>query len=133
MSSDTTAPAGPATGDLFPLEAKPADFYSQKFRVIPVIGTAMNPTLRGGLDWAMIRPVDSYQGEGIYVIGNAVGHDFYRAESTLDRTKRIRLWRDNKIFGEDFVTKAWFDEHVLAIVVADVKVRDPRWLCEVSA
>lgn len=77
--------------DLFPVEAKPEAFYSNKLRVVRVLGDGMAPTLRGGVDWALIRPIDHYVGEGVYLVGRPTGSDFYRAASTLDGKRTIRL------------------------------------------
>lgn len=107
--------------DLFPVEAKPEAFYSSKLRIEKVIGDGMNPTLNGGLDFALVRPVDRYIGEGIYLLGTPLGKDFYRVQGA--GRGKILLMRDNKHYSDQIISDAKFDEYVLAIVVADIKVR----------
>lgn len=118
--------------DLFPIEAKPEAFYSTKLRFVAVQGDSMNPTLMGGRDFALIHPINRYVGEGIYLINTPLGEDFWRVASTLDQSKRLKTWRDNDRYGERLVTREFFEENVLAIVVADVKVRDSRMLREAT-
>lgn len=47
----------------FPVVA-PEEVLSDRFRVHAVNGDAMEPTLRGGRDYALLAPVAAYQGEG---------------------------------------------------------------------
>ncbi|PYE89628.1 S24 family peptidase [Phyllobacterium leguminum] len=101
---------------------------SPVFRVVPVLGDAMYPTLRGDHDYVLMKPVTKYAGEGIYVLDNGIGIDFYRAESTMDETRQIRLFRDNPAYRDRFMTIAQFEARVLGIVVADIKVRNGRLL-----
>lgn len=109
--------------DLFPSKVNESAFRSGRLRTHKVLGDGMSPTLRSNHDFVLIKPVDHYVGEGIYLVGSPLGQDFYRTQG-IGRGQ-IRLARDNKHYEDQIVPAAWFDEHVLAIVVADIKVRHP--------
>ncbi|WGD31875.1 hypothetical protein AncyloWKF20_08665 [Ancylobacter sp. WKF20] len=89
----------------------------------------MEPTLRGGWDYVLVRACTQYEGEGIYLVGNSFGSwDLRRASNVLAGKGQIRLTVDNRHYGERLVSADWFDENVLAVVVADVKIREQRLL-----
>ncbi len=99
------------------------DLASPRVRLVRVVGDGMEPTLRPHLDFALCRPVHSYQGEGIYLLSDAMGGEtFYRVDALCGR---VRLLLDNPHYRGGEVTPAEFNERVLAIVLADVRGRVP--------
>ncbi|PRD42088.1 hypothetical protein C5748_18205 [Phyllobacterium phragmitis] len=107
----------------------PADvLQSPELRVVPVIGDSMHPTFRGDHDYALIRPVSGYVGEGIYVLECGFGIELFRVESTLGGSRQLRLSRDNPAYLDQFRSIEQFESHVLGIVVADIKVRNCQLL-----
>ncbi|WP_428028803.1 hypothetical protein [Ancylobacter sp.] len=122
MSSDLFGQAVPATALLSPqlrLEIVPSD--------------AMEPTLRSQWDHVLVRPCTRYEGEGIYLLQDVFGgRKLTRASSVLGGPGHILLHVDNKHYGEHLVPREAFEDNVLAIVVADVKVRDARLLSQVQ-
>ena len=105
------------------------DLASPRVRVVRVIGDGMEPTLRPRLDFALCRPVHSYQGEGIYLLsGELGGETFYRVDALCGR---VRLLLDNPLYrgGGGEITPDEFNSRVLAIVLADIRGRVPveRW------
>jgi len=101
-----------------------------KFRVHAVIGDSMEPTLRGGRDYALISPVSSYSGEGIYLIDTRVGVDLFRVTNAFDGKGGLCLSKENERYGSHTIDRERFNETVLGIVVADIKPRDERFLQE---
>lgn len=107
--------------DLFPVTIAPEAIYSDRLRIEPIIGDSMAPRLRSGVDFVLIKPVDSYQGEGTYLWSDGVGKSFCNVHSVLGG--KLRLWHENKLYSEHFLTREEFAEICLGIVVADVAVR----------
>ncbi|WP_274845121.1 hypothetical protein [Sinorhizobium meliloti] len=103
---------------------------SDRFRVHAVIGDSMEPALRGGRDYALISPVSSYSGEGIYLIDTAFGVDLFRVTSTFDGAGGLCLSKENQRYRSHSISREQFNETVLGIVVADIKPRDERFLGE---
>ena len=104
------------------------DLASPRVRIVPVVGDGMEPTLRPR-DFALCRPVQGYQGEGIYLLSDLVGGEtFYRVDSGAARG-RVRLLLDNPYYQGGEVDRADFEQRVQAIVVADIRTRVPveRW------
>lgn len=118
------------TGDLFGHSVCPEDLLSRRLRLEMVPGDSMEPTLRSRWDFVLVRPVSTYEGEGIYLVSDDFGSwKITRASNTLGGEKgHILLYVDNKRYGERLVSREWFDENALGIVVADVKVRDHQLL-----
>lgn len=114
--------------DLFAIEAKPETFYAGGLRIQRVEGDGMTPTLIGGRDFVLIRPVHRYVGEGVYLVADGVASQLYRVQS--NGAGGIRLLRDNAAYSGHELTRERFEEDVLGIVVADVKVRSERLLYE---
>ncbi|MDX0615131.1 hypothetical protein GOD03_11610 [Sinorhizobium medicae] len=113
--------------------ALPAErVLSDRFRVHAVKGDGMFPLLRGDRDYVLVAPIDTYRGEGIYLLGNGVGEDLYRVSSALDGKRGLRLSRENERYQEHVVSIEQFESGVLAIVVADIKVREERFLREAA-
>lgn len=109
--------------------AIPADkVFSDRFRVHPVEGDRMSPTLKPFRDYVLIAPVDHYEGEGIYLVFDGFTPQLYRVSSTLDRSRPLCLSGDNDRYQDHHFSAEQFNEHVLGIVVADIKVRDERHL-----
>lgn len=115
--------------DLFPVSAAPEAIYSDALRMEPVIGDGMFPRLREGFDFVLVKPVDRYVGEGTYVRFNGIGPELVCVQNMLDR---LRLYRENPHYSDHYCSKQQFDDSVLAIVVADIKVRDQRFLSQGS-
>ncbi|MGZ2478008.1 hypothetical protein [Sinorhizobium medicae] len=103
---------------------------SGRFRVHAVIGDSMEPALRGGRDYALVSPVTSYSGEGIYLIETGVGVDLFRVTSTFDGAGGLCLSKENQRYRSQSISREQFNETVLGIVVADIKPRDERFLGE---
>lgn len=118
--NDMFAPALPAESVL-----------SDRLRVHPVIGDRMCDTLRSGYDYVLLAPVDGYSGEGIYLVFDGIGLDLFRVSPTGNR--QLRLSGDNKHYKDHIWTLDLFNEHVLGIVVADIKVRDEHHLRKMMA
>ncbi|WP_234896883.1 hypothetical protein [Sinorhizobium meliloti] len=103
---------------------------SGRFRVHAVIGDSMEPALRGGRDYALVSPVTSYNGEGIYLIDTGLGVDLFRVTSTFDGAGGLCLSKENQRYRSQSISREQFNETVLGIVVADIKPRDERFLGE---
>lgn len=114
-------------GDLFAPTIPPENVMSGRFRVFPIIGDAMEPLYRGSRDYALIAPVNTYQGDGIYLVDAGGGMDLFRVSTTL---RGLRLSRENPLYEPCEVGRDVFDERVMGIVVADIRARDERFLRE---
>lgn len=112
--------------DLFP-EIVPAEAVrSDRLRILPVDSDAMEPTL-GARDFVLVAPVDRFAFDGLYVLDDRIGTSVVRARRRIGG--EIVISRDNPLYDQGTVmTQAAFDEIVLAVVVADVKVRAPHLL-----
>jgi len=116
--------------DLFPPPALGREaFASPRLAVVPIKGDAMAPTLRGDWDYVLAAPVKSFLYDSLYVVDFAGVPTVFRAQGR--GPLMISLIRDNERYGStpaarsDDVPREWFNEHVLGIVVCDLKVRDP--------
>ncbi|WP_085033909.1 hypothetical protein [Ensifer aridi] len=111
--------------------ALPAErVLSDRLRVHAVKGDGMFPLLRGDRDYVLVAPIHAYSGDGIYLVDNGVGEDLYRVSSAWDGKKSLKLSRENERYQDHIVSIEQFEAGVLAIVVADIKVRDERFLRE---
>ncbi|PDT47470.1 hypothetical protein CO661_12070 [Sinorhizobium fredii] len=111
------------------LTSAPAEaVLSSRFRVHPVLGDAMEPTLRGGRDYVLLAPVTSYEGEGVYLLDIGPGVDLFRVSNAFDGSGGLRLTRENPLYGGSTVGREQFNEVVVGIVVADIRARDERFL-----
>lgn len=103
---------------------------SSRLRVRMVDGDGLEPELKSRRDYVLIDPVDSYCGEGIYLLDVGAGPVLYRVQWAGGDNVMFRntnpLYRDNG----HVVSREKFDEVTLGIVVADIKVRDERVLRE---
>jgi phage repressor protein C with HTH and peptisase S24 domain len=118
--------------DLFPTNLPATALQSRRLRLVEVIGDGMEPTLRPR-DYAFCKPVHAYGGEGIYLLTDALGGEiFYRVDITLGTRAgaMARLMLDNQHYMGRMIPLEEFDARVLAIVVADVRVRSHRLLQE---
>ncbi|WP_037470670.1 hypothetical protein [Sinorhizobium fredii] len=103
------------------------NIFSSKFRVHPVTSDAMEPTLRSNRDYVLLAPVSSYVGEGVYAIFDGFGvPELFRV--TPEFGKGLRLFRDNKRYQEYVLTPEKFEEVVVAYIIAEIKVKDERFL-----
>jgi hypothetical protein len=117
--NDFFAPAIPA--NQLPLEA---------LRIHAVRGDGMFPLLRGNWDYVLVSPLHTYRGEGIYLLDYGVGEDLFRVSPAWDGKKSLSLSRENRVYQDHTISVGRFEECVLGIVVADIKVRDERMLRE---
>jgi phage repressor protein C with HTH and peptisase S24 domain len=97
-------------------------------RLLPIIGDGMEPTLKRG-DFALVTPVDDYDGEGMY----ALLHPGVGGEPAIYRVAYIgrsmfELMSDNPRYQRHEVSSKWFRSAVKAKVVAGVNVFDRRGL-----
>ncbi|MBI1234774.1 MAG: hypothetical protein GC208_09760 [Alphaproteobacteria bacterium] len=99
-------------------------------RIQQVLCDAMEPTYRRGRDYVMVLPVDRYQYPSIYVIELCGEPIIRRVERRLDG--RYEIMTDRKEYSNHFLTHQEFNDCVLGIVVADIKVRDERMIREVT-
>jgi phage repressor protein C with HTH and peptisase S24 domain len=106
----------------------PEEVLSSRFRVHAVTGDAMEPTLRGGRDYALLAPVTSYEGEGIYLVDIGGGTDLYRVTSAFDGAGGLLLSQEKSRGERHRLTREKFEALVVGIVVADIRVRDERFL-----
>lgn len=111
--------------DLFPIDVPTDAIFSDALRIDPVLGDGMFPRLREGFDFVLVKPVHGYVGEGTYVYHNGVGPELVCVQNMIDR---LRLFKENQRYSDHYCSKEQFDDSVLAIVVADIKVRDHRFL-----
>jgi hypothetical protein len=113
--------------DLIP-DIPPENVLSGRFRVHAVKGDAMEPTLRGGRDYALLAPVSQYTGEGIYLVHAGAGLDLFRVMNNMDGKGGLVLFQENRRDEKYHLPLDKFEELVTAIVVADIRTRDERFL-----
>ncbi len=113
----------PITGDLFPPQVPVEAFFSSALRVEPVIGDGMEPRLRGGHDFVLVKPTDRYLGEGTYLWSDGLGVGLVNVQ--FAGNNRVRLFYENVCYSDLLMDRDEFEECVLAIVVVDLKVRTP--------
>ncbi len=105
------------------------DLASPRVRIVRVIGDGMEPTLRPRLDFALCRPVHSYQGEGIYLLSDALGGEtFYRVDASAAGSGCCSTTRCTEAAAARSPRPS-STARVLAIVLADIRGRVPvdRW------
>lgn len=112
--------------DLFAPPVVPEAIYSDALRIEPVIGDSMSPRLRSGFDFVLVKPTDRYLGEGTYVWSDGIGASLINVQFT--GAGKVRLFHENAVYSDILMGKDEFEECVLAKVVADIKVRDHRFL-----
>jgi hypothetical protein len=108
----------------------PENVLSSRFRVHAVQTDSMEPTLRSGRDYALLAPVASYEGEGVYLVDIGTGVDLYRVSSSFDGAGGLRLSQENRRSRPQCLSRKQFDALVVGIVVADIRTRDERFLRE---
>lgn len=101
---------------------------SNAFRVHPIQGDGMEPTLRGGRDYVLTAPITTYEGEGIYLLDVGIGIDLFRVTTAFDGKGGLHLSRENERYQSHEISRERFEETVIGIVVADIRVRDDRFL-----
>ncbi|ASQ03627.1 hypothetical protein GHK38_03700 [Sinorhizobium meliloti] len=116
--------------DLFNPRIPPENLMSGRFRVHAVKSDTMEPVLRGGRDYALLAPVTAYQGEGIYLVDDGLSLDLYRVSNTLEKGGALCLSRENPRYGARTIGREEFNDRVVGIVVADIKVRCERFLAK---
>lgn len=113
--------------DLVP-HIPPEAVLSDRFRVHAVAGDAMEPSFRGGRDYALIAPVSNYEGEGVYLIDVGNGVELFRVANTFDGTGGLELSQERRGGRIHHLSRDKFDALVVGIVVADIRTRDERFL-----
>ncbi len=120
--------------DLIPRPIPPEAYQSSRLRIVLVDSDNMEPTLNKG-DCVMVLPVTQFEYDTIYAIDRGDGLiTVIRAYQALGGM--IRLQRDNELYQRsdtDLVDLDWFNEHVVGLVVADIKLRDPVALRKIQA
>ncbi|WP_037461320.1 hypothetical protein [Sinorhizobium fredii] len=103
---------------------------SDKLRVHLVDGDGMEPTLMNKRDYVLLAPVSQFVGDGVYAIVDALGViDLFRVQCIFDGKGSVMLFRDNKRYQTKHVLSVQeFEEVVAGYVVADIKVKDHRFL-----
>jgi hypothetical protein len=107
-------------------------FASRKLSVVPVLGDGMHPTLRGDWDYVLAAPTDKFVYDGLYVVEYGGGACIKRCRSL--GAGMIAMMNDNPAYGATAAERAddvpvdRFNEHVLGIVVCDLKVRDANMM-----
>lgn len=119
---------GLAMDDLFASAPVPEKVLSNRFRVHPVIGDAFEPSLKGGRDYVLTAPVTCYQGEGVYLVDAGLGIELYRVTNILGPNGDLMLSRENAIYLSHPIERAKFNDMVVGIVVADVRIRNEGFL-----
>ncbi len=103
------------------------NILSDKFRVHAVLSDGMEPSLRARRDFVVLAPISNYVGEGVYAIFDGYGvPELFRV--TPEFGKGLRLFRDNKRYQEYVLTIEKFEEVVVGFVIADINVKDERFL-----
>ncbi|THK35703.1 hypothetical protein EHS39_23735 [Ensifer sp. MPMI2T] len=112
---------------LIPARIPAENILSDRFRIHAVMGDAMEPTLRGNRDYALIAPVTQYCGEGLYLVDVGSGVDIFRVRNSFDGKGGLLLFQENR--QEEYpISLEEFEALVVGIVVADIKPRDERFL-----
>lgn len=102
---------------------------SSHLRVHMVDGDGMEPSLRSRRDYVLVAPIQGWVGDGVYLIDVHGGATLYRAQNILGGKIQIKL--DNPRYSSTFTfSREEFYEIALGIVVADIKVRDERFLVD---
>lgn len=114
--------------DLFASTIATEQMLSGRFRVHPVSGDGMEPTLRGGWDYVLLAPVTLYKGEGIYLVKVGDGLDLFRVSNTFDGSGGLLLSQENPRGDRHHLSRKDFDGMVVGLVVADIRMRDERFL-----
>jgi hypothetical protein len=101
---------------------------SDRFRVHPIVGDAWEPVLRGGRDYVLTAPVTSYEGEGVYLVDAGLGIELFRVTNILGLDGELLLSRENSAYRSHHMAREKFNDVVVGIVVADLRVRDERYI-----
>ena len=95
-------------------------------RYIPITGSHMAPTLRPS-DVVVVVPIDGFDYDSLYAIESFGEPVIYRCQNV---GTGIRISSDETLadgrpaYKGNTVTREWFSEHVLGIVVATCRVLD---------
>lgn len=119
--------------ELFQAPIPAESVMSPSLRIHLVDGDGMEPELKNRRDYVVIAPVDAYVGEGVYLIDWGPGPVLYRAQFAGGGKILIKL--DNPRYRDDghTFTRDQFNEMAVGFVVADIKVRDERFLRQACA
>lgn len=122
--------AGPIN-TLLPSPVKADELRSDRLRLHPVRDDLNAPDLRPNEDFVLVSPVTEYRQEGVYLVDlhlEGIGL-IYTAERLLGAGK-IRLLPKNRMYADVILTREQFEERVLAIVVAEIRVRNAQAIRE---
>lgn len=111
--------------DLIPRPIPPEAYQSPRLRIVLVDSDNMQPTLNKG-DCVMVLPITQFEYDTLYAIDR--GDGLITVIRAYQEGRAIRLQRDNELYPRsdtDLVDLDWFNEHVVGLVVADIKLRDP--------
>lgn len=101
---------------------------SDRLHIEPIIGDGWEPRLRGGYDYVLVAPVNSYQGDGTYLLYEH-GAKYFRRLYSCGQRGKLRCSLENPLYGApDIVDLEGMNEIIIGIVVADIKVQDERFL-----
>ncbi|WVT72619.1 hypothetical protein QM996_14010 [Sinorhizobium chiapasense] len=108
---------------------------SNKLRVHLVDSDAMEPTLLNKRDYVLLAPVSQFVGDGVYAIVDRFGSpDLFRVQCIFDGKGSVMLFRDNKRYETKHVLSVQeFEEVVIGYMVAEIKVKDERFLRAAAA
>ena len=73
-------------------------FSVEGLRVHKVDGDGMNPDLRQGRDYVLVRPIADFSGDGVYMIFDGFAPTLYRVALSGERERPIRLTLDNPMY-----------------------------------
>ena len=99
-----------------------------------VLGDNMQPTIRPR-DYVLVAPTQQWAGEGYYLVSYPLheGASVYSCSVTGTRAEpQIRMHSQLKFYSDHLVTRAYFEEHVLAQVVMICNVVRPHLLQRVA-
>jgi phage repressor protein C with HTH and peptisase S24 domain len=105
----------------------PQTFASSKLRILSVDTDAMEPTLHRG-DCVVVLPVTEHDWDGLYAIETLPGVITVVRTAYQFAKKQVRIIKDNPRYSDQMVDVDWFDEHVVGLVVADIKIREANVL-----
>lgn len=108
------------------VDRSPITVLSDRFRVHPVFGDTMEPTLRGGRDYVLTAPVTTYEGEGVYLVDAGLGIELFRVTNILGLEGELLLSRENAVYRSHHMRREKFNDVVVGKVVADIRIRDER-------
>lgn len=105
----------------------------KRLSIMKVPGDLMAPTLRGGWDYVIVWPTTKFLGDALYVMEDEAGGPTVWQGQWAPEGVRLSAHNPAYSGSNETVPREWFNDHVLGVVVADLKVRDLRTIVEASA